>query len=36
VVLESNAPAGIAQIALPNREAGGKPIVVEVPLKAPD
>ena len=36
VVFESNAPAGVAQIAFPNREVGGKPIVVEVPLKAPD
>jgi hypothetical protein len=36
VVFESNAPAGVAQIAFPNREVGGKPIMVEVPLKAPD
>jgi hypothetical protein len=31
----SNAPAAVAQIAFPNRKAGGKPIVVEVPLQAP-
>jgi hypothetical protein len=35
VVFESNAPAGVAQIAFPNRKAGGKPIVTEVALKAP-
>jgi hypothetical protein len=36
VVFESDAPAAVAQIVFPNREPGGKPIVVEVPLKAPD
>jgi mannose-6-phosphate isomerase-like protein (cupin superfamily) len=31
-----NAPAGAAEITFPNRQAGGKPIVVQVPLKPPD
>ena len=35
LVFESNAPAAVAQIAFPNRKAGGKPIVALVPLKAP-
>jgi len=35
VIFDSNAPAAVAQIAFPNRKAGGKPIVVEVPLRAP-
>src|SRR5262249_1185242 len=35
VIFGSNAPPAVAQIAFPHRKAGGKPIVVEVPLKAP-
>jgi len=35
LLIDSTAPAAVAQIAFPNRKAGGKPIVVEVPLKAP-
>ena len=35
VIFDSNAPSAVAQIAFPHRQAGGKPIVVEVPLKAP-
>jgi hypothetical protein len=36
VIFDSNAPSAVAQIAFPHRKACGKPIVVEVPLKAPD
>jgi hypothetical protein len=36
LVFESNAPAALATIAFPSRKAGGKPIVVEVPLKPPE
>ena len=35
VIFDSKAPSAVAQIAFPHRKAGGKPIVVEVPLKAP-
>jgi endonuclease YncB( thermonuclease family) len=34
--LNSNAPAGDAEITFPNRHPSGKPIVVQVPLKPPD
>jgi hypothetical protein len=36
LVFESQAPAALATIAFPSRKAGGKPIVVEVPLKPPE
>jgi hypothetical protein len=35
VIFDSKALSAVAQIAFPPRQAGGKPIVVEVPLKAP-
>src|SRR5262249_3566597 len=35
VIFDSNAPSAVARIAFPHHKAGGKPIVVEVPLKAP-
>jgi hypothetical protein len=35
LLFDSNAPAAVARIAFPHRKAGGKPIVVEAPLKAP-
>jgi hypothetical protein len=35
VIFDSNVPSAVAQIAFPNRKAGGKPIVALVPLKAP-
>ena len=35
VIFDSKAASAVAQIAFPHRKAGGKPIVVEVPLKAP-
>jgi hypothetical protein len=36
LVLPSIAPAGIAEIMFPNRQASGKPIVMQVPLKPPE
>jgi hypothetical protein len=35
LAFNSRAPAGVAKIVFPNRHAGGKPIVVEVPLQPP-
>jgi hypothetical protein len=35
LIFESNAPAALATITFPSRKAGGKPIVIEVPLNAP-
>jgi hypothetical protein len=35
LIFDSRAPAGVATIEFPSRHAGGKPIVVQVPLQPP-